>query len=1598
MRKWLPLLGLILFGSASHAQIFTLIDEDFDTPPLPAGWTIETVHNLSGTVTSGGWNDTTFLAVSSPNSMHAQRTSGYNKYIETPAFSTLGLLHVLLEFDHIAKISVFQQGLLEYSVNNGTTWSVVPGSAYLGTSINHPTGNPPTWNGGSYSDPGGNPYWDPLNNITPTSSWWSHEEYDLSALVVDTINPYTQVKLRWNLKDVNPGMAVTMAGWFLDNVNIIGATCELQPPVITWGTNSRQPIGARYDSIITVRFGASDAGAGLDTAKIYYSINNGPIITALMNESNGAACPGTNTYSYDIFPLSVGDTVKWRVELFDCACPNQTIFPNQAAVDSFATTWIDPAPPIKCGTTTPTSFPYVVSLLPWSENFENPNLWAPGTGTGATGSAHRGTWPLGNPPSGRNWKVDPLPTSSGFAWSVRTGPTATDRTGPPGDASAGGTGVYLYTEASQGGFSPPVEAVPFKTPCVDLPANKCAVLEFSYYMYGSDFNSNPPGLLRVDIDTSTGFNQNQFVPNVSRLIGEQQTNAVEGWRTEMIDLNDYAGTTINFQFQGVRRSASDRQDIAVDNITVFEPDNVDMEMLRFIGPINGLCSYSNAEDIEIVMRSRGCDVQDSIPVGFKVVLNGGTPVYSYDTVTDTLSLGEQLQYIYNPKADLSGYGLFEIYAFVDMPGDNNADNDTIGPLLIEHIQPISNYPYRISFDEPGWVYNGGTINQPGTYGTTDWETLPPAATGDMAWVVGQEVTEDFNTGPRRDFSGEGNYLYTDIRTPGNNNALYSLTRCVDLTNTTTPIMSFWYHMYGSNTDLLRVQVQLDGSTDWTNIAGSTVSTNSGSPLQTHETDAWEYKRIDLTPYVGGLVRLRIWGKSTGLSNKSDIAIDNLLIWDENGQTDVGASAVTSPSPVVNLLTTPSPLKVIVTNYGGSSISNVPVSVQVTRACDPSLTNTVTYTYPGPIPVGESAEVTFPAASQPTYYRGANRIDAWTNLSGDSQTYNDTTFSYVAGVGSIDIPYTNENFDSCGFDVKGWFTQGGLMAWEHGTPSKGAGWNAAFSTPNSWNLANNFDYQNQEEILRVPPLTNFDTISGAVLRFRQRYSFGSSDGGRLEYFNGTWQQFGFSSTQVGTNWYGTGGSGAFGGGEAWTGSSSWVVSEFPVFVWNYSPSPLRFRYIVKTQNSNGGQGWSIDDFNLIVPPQNSVSPIFGDTKEYLAVPNRSATIFSRIRNTGEKTLLSCEARYTISGINYTSPWETFSPAIGAWIKGRAIVDTFATKTPALPPGTYTIEIETRRPVSQFDGLPKDDNRPADDTYSFTLRILDEVDVNGDTAGYCNNFEDPNAVPFVPLHSFNKQLAHDWEEGAPTHPLIDSAYSGTNVWATDLDSNYSQMTESALHTPFFIVQPDTVYKFSFHHKMESEQFHDGGNVEFSFDGGVTWYTLGTLVPSGLWFNTTHVTSLGRLSGGWTGSFDWTYSELNFRVDTAGTVVFRFRFGSDYTIDNAGWAIDDFCFRGTLDQEDTGPISVEEQEAAAIGDLTVFPNPANGYTNLHINSMVSAPANVRITNLVGQVLHTEDMNLSLGQNTLEIDTENWSNGVYLVQTEVEGEVITTKFVVTH
>ena len=158
--------------------------------------------------------------------------------------------------------------------------------------------------------------------------------------------------------------------------------------------------------------------------------------------------------------------------------------------------------------------------------------------------------------------------------------------------------------------------------------------------------------------------------------------------------------------------------------------------------------------------------------------------------------------------------------------------------------------------------------------------------------------------------------------------------------------------------------------------------------------------------------------------------------------------------------------------------------------------------------------------------------------------------------------------------------------------------------------------------------------------------------------------------------------------------------------------------------------------------------------------------------------------------------------------------------------------------------------------------------------------------------------DWEWGAPTVGP-DSAYSGDNVWATKLGSDYSSPSNSTLDTPALIVPGSETYaELSFWQWYYAENNYDGGNVKLSTDGGATW----TLLTPDIGYSG-NSSALGEPVFTSTGGQFWHKATFDLTPYKGQAVMIRWHFGSDSSVDYAGWYIDDVVIRSVGDTE--GPV---------------------------------------------------------------------------------------------
>jgi len=164
--------------------------------------------------------------------------------------------------------------------------------------------------------------------------------------------------------------------------------------------------------------------------------------------------------------------------------------------------------------------------------------------------------------------------------------------------------------------------------------------------------------------------------------------------------------------------------------------------------------------------------------------------------------------------------------------------------------------------------------------------------------------------------------------------------------------------------------------------------------------------------------------------------------------------------------------------------------------------------------------------------------------------------------------------------------------------------------------------------------------------------------------------------------------------------------------------------------------------------------------------------------------------------------------------------------------------------------------------------------------------------------------DWEWGAPTLSTGPSgAHSGVNVWGTKLAANYSASSNSKLDlAPLKVPASRTYATLSFWQWYSTENTYDGGNVKISTNGGATWTIL---TPDIGYKGTASSANAGipgepAFMGTAVGNF-WHKATINLTAYKGQTVILRFHFGSDSSVNYPGWYIDDVRVEGT---EDTMP----------------------------------------------------------------------------------------------
>ncbi|MEI6765525.1 MAG: GEVED domain-containing protein [Bacteroidota bacterium] len=202
---------------------------------------------------------------------------------------------------------------------------------------------------------------------------------------------------------------------------------------------------------------------------------------------------------------------------------------------------------------------------------------------------------------------------------------------------------------------------------------------------------------------------------------------------------------------------------------------------------------------------------------------------------------------------------------------------------------------------------------------------------------------------------------------------------------------------------------------------------------------------------------------------------------------------------------------------------------------------------------------------------------------------------------------------------------------------------------------------------------------------------------------------------------------------------------------------------------------------------------------------------------------------------------------------------------------------------------------------------------------------------------------WQRGVPTATTIHSVHSPTRCYKTRLVGTYLNSRNDYLISPSINLQNIQGAVLTFWHWMDTEP-NDGGNVQYSINGGTTWITLGYQNDPGAvnWYNTFQNGKylFNGQFGHWEESI-YDLAQFNNKPDFR----IRFYFTSDATINTYdGWAVDDVQIHVPKIPKDAGVIRISDPTGGTIGGA--FVNPKVTIMNFGIDTLTTIPVAYQVS----------------------------------------------------
>lgn len=274
---------------------------------------------------------------------------------------------------------------------------------------------------------------------------------------------------------------------------------------------------------------------------------------------------------------------------------------------------------------------------------------------------------------------------------------------------------------------------------------------------------------------------------------------------------------------------------------------------------------------KLLIRNVGTSAFSNFDVKFEATGSGNT---ISETVNRTLNPGDTLIYTFQNNSVTLQRNNINRYTFWIESNDQNRYNDS----LIIAVQEVDNssletVPYLQDFENFSNCTTGPDCEMGACTLIEGWYNYQNQLTDFIDFRTHNGFTNNAGTGPSFDATtgtSQGKYIYLDASGDCDSAEAMVLSPCIDLSNTTQPHATVYYHMLGGEMGRLAVDVY-DGNRWYLNQA-PVVSGNQGN--------GWKPLSIDLSAFVGKTINVRYRAK-TGDGNRSDLGLDDFSVIDSS---------------------------------------------------------------------------------------------------------------------------------------------------------------------------------------------------------------------------------------------------------------------------------------------------------------------------------------------------------------------------------------------------------------------------------------------------------------------------------------------------------------------------------------------------------------------------------------------------------------------------------------------------------------------------------------------------------------------------------------------